>query len=903
MVELPSGTVTFLFTDVEGSTRMWEEHPGAMRPVLARHDEMVRVAIAEHHGHVVKTTGDGFHCVFASAHECLRAAAKAQAAIEAERWPDDLRLRVRMGVHSGEAEERDGDYYGPAANRAARLMGVAHGGQIVVSGATGGIVADTLEEGLELVALGEHRLRDVATPVMVFQLLGPGLAREFPPLVASASFVGNLPTAVSSFVGREHDVAEIVQLLGEVRTVTLTGVGGVGKTRLALEVAVRAAAGFRDGAWLVELARLRDPEAVADAILAALRAPNRPDLAPVDALGEFLATKELLLVLDNCEHLLSGVAEVVRALLPQCARLVVLATSREGLAIRGERIVAVPSLDRDAGAELFVQRARDAQSGFDPIPSEFDAIRELCRRLDGIPLAIELAAARVPTLSPTQIADRLDRRFRLLAGGERGAVERHATLRAAIDWSYDMLSPAEQALLGRLSVFAGSCTLDAAEAVCADGPLEADDVLDLVSSLVARSLVVAQTRGSDPTYRLLETIRQYAEERIEPDDVVATRDRHSAYYAAFMTRASPGLQGSGQLDWLRRVDREVENIRVAVTWALERERADDAVEMLCAAAKMPLCFLAAARPVIDQAEAVVAIARRAGSERLANVVAMSAWSASLRGETVLAEARCAEAEALCGDPDDPAMLDVMAARVGLAVISRDIVAAGAQQESMVEWARRRGTPYELAAYLAGLAAQRVGAGQAELAVDNATEALTIARAVGASELALPDALGSLALAVLDHDPAASRAALVEADEVLGRLSDVPVGDVALMLMAIVAARLGEELLTLRIVDRAFRQTLVSPLNQAVVTECLGAALAPRWPAHAATLLGAVDALIPGLAEVGPMAVTRAYSTETIDAALGADEIAVLRAQGAAMTATEASEFAGRCIDEALAADT
>jgi predicted ATPase/class 3 adenylate cyclase len=897
--ELPSGTVTFLFTDIEGSTRLWEEHRDAMEGALARHDEIVRAAVVDHHGHVVKTTGDGFHCAFATAHDCLRAAALAQATLESTAWPDEVRVRVRMGVHTGEVQERDGDYYGPAANRAARLMGLAYGGQIVVSGASHGIVADSVDGGFELVALGDARVRGVPEPIAVYQLAGPGLARDFPPLVTATEFVGNLSAAVSSFLGRHEEIADVVDLLADARMVTLTGVGGVGKTRMALEVAAQAAPGFRDGAWVVELARVRDPDAVGSVISAALRAANRPELDPIDALVEFLASKEILVVLDNCEHLLDGIARVVRALLPQCERVRILATSREGLAIRGDRIVAVPSLEPETASELFVERAHDANGSFDPTPADLDAIAELCARLDGIPLAIELAAARITALSPAQIAARLDQRFRLLAGGERGAVERHATLRAAIDWSYDLLSAPEQVVLGRLSVFAGPCTLEAAEAVCSGGEVEIDDVLDCVSSLVARSLVVASTDGADPAYGLLETIRQYAEERVDPGELTETRDRHAAYYAAFVERAALALQSSEQPAWIRRVERETENVRVAFAWALERERSDDVVAMVRAAMSNPLTSFTAVEIVFDRAEDAVAVLRRYNSDGLPAAVAVAAWSACNRGDFDRGDAHVAEAEALCSDPDDLTTLAIMQTRMLMATVARDIEAASALEQRMVEWARRNDAPYELAAHLVGLSAQQATLGRRDLSLTSAQEALDVARA-NDDVLALPGALTALALAVLDDDPDAARQHLVEAEAVWERYPDLPASDVGHLLGAIVAANIGDESLTLNVCDRAFRYFMAGRLSQAVVTEALAGAIAARAPESSCTLYGVVEMLSPELAKFGAMAVTRARATEHIDAQLDAAQVTALRARGGALTPLQAVDYARSCIDEGLA---
>ena len=491
-----------------------------------------------------------------------------------------VRLLVRMGLHTGAGEERDGDYYGTAVNRAARLMAVAHGGQVLVSRAVQELVGDGLGGSVELVGLGEHRLRDLAQPVEVFQVVAPGLTREFPALQSLDALPGNLPVQHSSFVGREREVADLAALVREVRIVTLTGVGGVGKTRLACQATAEVLPEFRNGAWLVELARVRDPNVVVDAVASVLGVTPRPGVDLVDTLAAYLRPKELLLVLDNCEHLLGPIVDLVRTLEATCPSLVVLSTSREGLGITGERIVTVPSLaiphsgDRDAvlnsdAARLFVERAVAVKSDFAVTDANAGAVAEVVRRLDGIPLALELAAARIPVLSPAQLAQRLDQRFRVLGGGERGAIERHATLRAAIDWSYDLLSPDEQRVLARLSVFAGGCSLEAAEAVCSGAGIDEVEVLDLLSALVARSLVVAEDDASgERRYRLLETIRQYAEERVDDAERAELRDRHADFYVEFTETAAEGLRGPDQLRWVLEIESELENIRAALAWSI-----------------------------------------------------------------------------------------------------------------------------------------------------------------------------------------------------------------------------------------------------------------------------------------------------------------------------------------------
>ena len=437
-------------------------------------------------------------------------------------------------------------------------MGVAHGGQVLMSEAVEALVPGALPDEVTLVDLGEHRLRDLARAMHVFQVVHPSLVRDFPALVSLDASPGNLPLQVSSFVGREREIERTIGALGEARVVTLTGVGGVGKTRLALQVAAELLPRFRDGAWLIELASVRDPDDVVGAFAAVFGLTARAGQTMEQTLTEFLLTKQLLLVVDNCEHVLDAAAELVEELVSTCARVVVLATSREGLALDGERLLAVPALaapeeHADLAAvgtsdavRLFVERARAADADFVLDAANAPAVGQVCRRLDGVPLAIELAAARVTSMSPAELASALDRRFDVLAGGRRRAVKRQQTLRATIDWSYDLLDESQQRLLARLAVFAGGCTREAAEAVCAGGPIDGRAVLGLLTDLVARSLVIADRGGLDTRYRLLETIREYGEERlVEHGETDALRERHARYYADLALHTSERLVGSG----------------------------------------------------------------------------------------------------------------------------------------------------------------------------------------------------------------------------------------------------------------------------------------------------------------------------------------------------------------------
>ncbi len=624
MGELPTGTVTFLFTDIEGSTRLWEQHPEAMGAALARHDALLTQQIEQHGGVVVKSRGEGdsFFAVFARATEALTAAGTLQQALLAELWPPPTLLRVRVALHTGAAEQRAGDYYGAAVNRCARLRAAAHGGQVLLSQATADRVRPTLPAAMNLRDLGLHRLKDLQQPEHLFQLLHPNLPADFPPLRSLEAFAHNLPRQLTSFVGREKEMAEVQRLLSTTALLTLTGAGGCGKTRLALQVAADLLEEYPDGVWLVELAPLADPALVPQTVASVLGVREEPGRPLTATLTDYLRLKQALLVLDNCEHLLAACAAVAEALLKTCPNLRILATSREGLGIFGETAYPVRSLacpdPRDLppierlrqyeAVHLFIDRAVAAAPGFALHDENASAVALVCARLDGIPLALELAAARIKALSPEQIAARLDDRFRLLTGGSRTALPRQQTLRALIDWSYDLLAEPERALLRRLSVFAGGWTLEAAEAVgsgqwtvdsggkvqashpsadasvelstvttrCAGTPPLPTDVLDLQSQLVEKSLVLCEAGEGEPRYRMLETVRQYARDRLlESGEANGVRTRHMEHYGRLAEEVVRELWTQKQSQLRRRLLPEFDNLRAARDWAAaETTRSD-----------------------------------------------------------------------------------------------------------------------------------------------------------------------------------------------------------------------------------------------------------------------------------------------------------------------------------------
>jgi predicted ATPase/class 3 adenylate cyclase len=528
--DLPAGTVTFLLTDIEGSTRLWESVPEAMEVALERHNSLVTGVIEDHGGAVVTSRGEGdsLFAVFPSAVAAVEAAGVCQLGLGTEQWPAGIALRVRMGLHTGEARMRGSDRVDHAPiNRCARVKAAGHGGQVLVTKTTRDLVGGRLGAGFGLKRLGEFRLRDLAEPELIYQLTHADLPAEFPPIRTEAERTRNLPLPVSSFIGRERELEQTAAALGQTRVVTLTGPGGVGKTRLALQAAGQVSLRFGDGAWLCELAPVRDPALVDDAVAAVFSLTARAGQSTRDVLVESLRNKELLLVLDNCEHVLAEAAALAGILQQSCERLVILATSREALGIDGERLVPVPplgvpaagvGLDTITQAEavrLFTERAAAVKPGFAVTAENAAAVAAVARRLDGIALAIELAAARVPAMTPAELARRLERSFAVLAAGRRGAVAHHQTLQATLDWSFDLLAPPEQRLLARLAVFAGGCTLEAVEAVCGGEGIGPSAVFELLASLVGRSLVVAEEHGPQTRYRLLETIRQYSEQRLD----------------------------------------------------------------------------------------------------------------------------------------------------------------------------------------------------------------------------------------------------------------------------------------------------------------------------------------------------------------------------------------------------
>jgi predicted ATPase/class 3 adenylate cyclase len=589
--ERPTGTVTFLFTDIEGSTRLLQELGDDWAGVLHDQRRLMRDAIAQNNGVELGTEGDSFFVVFASAADATQAVVSAQQALAAHSWTGGQTVRVRMGLHTGEARRVGDDYVGLDVHRAARIAACGHGGQVVISDSVYTLVVTALPAGVSIRDLGEHRLKDLPRPEHLYQLEIDGLPSEFPPLKTLDVRKNNLPLQLSSFLGRTAELAELKGLLAAGRLVTLVGTGGIGKTRLAIELAAELLEDY-GYVWLAELASITDRDLVAQTLMTAIDVREQAGRSPIDALIDYFAPKSALVILDNCEHLVESCAILAEALLEACPKLKIIATSREHLGVPGEASWRVPSLPvpdperlpaleqvaESAAVALFVDRATAASPSFQLTNQNARLVVEVCQRLDGIPLAIELAAKRLSLLTLPQMITRLNDRFRLLTGGGRTALPRQQTLRAAIDWSHELLAESERTLLRRASVFAGGFSLELAEEICAWAPLDAADMLDLLGTLVSKSLVVYDETGS--RYRMLETIREYAVERARSageDGEVETR--HRTRFLALAEEADHELHGPAQLRWFDLIDTEIANVRAAFESWLTHEDAQAALRI------------------------------------------------------------------------------------------------------------------------------------------------------------------------------------------------------------------------------------------------------------------------------------------------------------------------------------
>jgi predicted ATPase/class 3 adenylate cyclase/DNA-binding CsgD family transcriptional regulator len=594
---LPAGTVTFLLADIEGSVRLWEKDRAAMTSAVTRLDGLLDREVKRNQGvrPVQQGEGDSFVVAFARATDAASCALALQRGIADEPWLAKLDLRVRMALHTGDAQLRDeGNYVGNAINRAGRLRSLAHGGQILVSPTTFELVTDGLPEGAGLRDLGLQQIRDLARPVRVYQLTHADLDDSFPPLRSLEVLTQHLPRPLTAFIGREPELRDVAERLTDARLLTLTGAGGCGKTRLAIQTVRATAEHYPDGVWFADLSLVRDPVEVPRTVAAAIGRNEQPHQDVTSTLVEYLRPRRALLVLDNCEHLLGACAELASTLLQGCPALTIIATSREPLRVEGEMAWRVPSMSTPSdgsyeslatydAVRLFIERAVQARPNFTVTNDNAPAVAAICQHLDGIPLAIELAAARVRVLTPDQIARGLSDRFHFLGGGARKALPRQQTLAASVEWSHDLLADRERVLLRRLSVFAGGFTLDAAENVCAGDDIDVYDILDLLSSLVDKSLVVMEEDDGSARYRFLETIRQYAREQLETSgEMHATRERHAHWYAGFVAHAGGQLGGPDQVRWFARLDREHDNIRAALDCAVTVPMPDIGLQIIAA---------------------------------------------------------------------------------------------------------------------------------------------------------------------------------------------------------------------------------------------------------------------------------------------------------------------------------
>jgi predicted ATPase/class 3 adenylate cyclase len=584
---LPQGMVTFAFTDIEGSTQRWERDAPAMGDALRRHDGIVRTAIVDNGGYVFKTIGDAFCAAFSRPEDAVSAMLAAQRVLASADFSAVDGIRVRAAIHTGSAEERQGDYSGPVVNRTARLLAIGHGGQILISGVASELVRGRLPAQTSLRSLGEHRLKDLSKPEEVFELEAPGLGVDHPPLRSLDAHPNNLPVSLTAFFGRADEIAEITVLLGANRIVTLVGSGGIGKTRTSLQAAANVLDDYADGVWLIELAPLTSGDYIAGSIATEFGITLSASGEPLSDLVRALASKHALIVFDNCEHLVDAAARGATAILRGCANIKILASSRQALGIAGEHVYRLPSLAVPSvtsvpiaaneaalspAVALFVERARATDRAFELTDANAAIVVDICRRLDGIALAIELAAARVKLLSPMQLRDRLDKRFSVLTGGTRGALPRQQTLRALIDWSHDLLDERERSVFRRLGIFVDGFNLEAAVAVAGGADLDEFDILELLGSLVDKSLVLAETAGEAQRYRLLESTRAYALERLATENEFETAARARASFFETFARNVRGTVAEPARRTMV-VESELENFRDALKWTLE-ERHD-----------------------------------------------------------------------------------------------------------------------------------------------------------------------------------------------------------------------------------------------------------------------------------------------------------------------------------------
>jgi predicted ATPase/class 3 adenylate cyclase len=703
--QVSSHNYTILFTDIEGSTRLWEQEGERMAAALACHDAFARDAVTGNRGIIVKTTGDGLYAAFEDSLDALNATIALQRSVTDPATTNGIALRIRCGLHSGQVEHRDNDYFGGPVNRTARVMSVAHGGQILLSQAVVDDISDRLPAEVTLRDLGNVRLKDLSQPEHVYQVLHPALRQDFPALRSLEATPNNLPQQLTSFIGREREVEETKDLLKSTRLLTLLGMGGLGKTRLSLQFAADMMDAYPDGVWFIDLAPIRDESLVPSVTAQVLGVQEEPGRTLTQTLAAHLKSRKLFLILDNCEHLVSPCATLANALLRAASDIRIVATSREALRIPGEqtypvlplavpdRAAGVETLSRSEAVQLFMDRAQLQKPGFTLTEREAPAVAELVARLEGIPLALELAAARMRSLSIQDINKRLQDRFKLLTGGGRVLLERQQTLRALVAWSYDMLREPEQRLLERLSVFVGGFDLEAAEAICGADPLTPDDVLDLLTSLVEKSLVMTDESDAGSRYRQLETIREFAREYLNTrDDAAAHAVRHCDFFLLLAKAANKSTVGPEQAEYSRRLEAELDNMRAATSLSLN----------------------GGADPLIVVRFEVALM-----------------WFRLLRGYSTEGRNNVRAALALPGVlASDGAHAHALYVGAALADNQSDYAEAGRMLESCLALRRGLDKPFDIAATLSTLAQVRLHEGDAERARQSEEEALQIFRSLG-----------------------------------------------------------------------------------------------------------------------------------------------------------------------------
>lgn len=837
-----SGVTTFLFTDIEGSTRLWDREHERMRIALARHDAIVRDAIEENRGVVVKMSGDGAHAAFEDPLDALGAALQLQQGLADPAATLGVVLSVRCGLHAGVTERRDNDFFGGAVNRAARIMSVAHGGQVLLSQAVATLVGERLPPRVALRDLGAVRLRGLETPERVFQLVHPRLREDFPSLRSLEATPNNLPQQLSSFVGRARELGEIRKLLGGTRLLTLIGAGGLGKTRLTLQAAGELLDEYPDGVWFVELAPLSDARLVPQAVASALGVTEEAGRPVIEALVKLAADRRILLILDNCEHLLDACAELARQLLRAGPHLKMLTSSREPLRLAGETTFPVPALATPDASEpisvdrlsqfeavrLFAERAAAAQPAFRVTAQNAVAVADICRRLDGIPLALELAAARARSLSVETIAARLGDRFALLVGGDRTALPRQQTLRALIDWSHELLTQDERLLFRRLAVFAGGFTLEGAEALRTAGKDDLPDVLAVLSQLVEKSLVELDTEGE--RHRLLETVRQYAQERLdESGEADRVRAAHLHFYLAFVEKGLPELVGPRQGTWLARYDLERENLLSAHAWC---DRAEDGAALglrLVYATK--LYWLSRGLLELGYRLTVEALARAGAQQRnLARCRGLTDAGklAYFMGRYPEARAYLEAALAIAREIGDKASEASLLQPLGMVALGQgDVTTARVHLEEALLMARDLGNKRDIAGALNALAQ-----------LHRAHEALDVAEPLYESVVALARELGdreSIAIGLLNlamvsigrGSPERARGLLIEVLAITEEIGSRSTGQSVLEVSTGLAAIRGESALAANFFGAAEAQAAQSGLHRDPADEAFLAPLVAK----------------------------------------------------------------------------